>query len=467
MKKTTLICITVLLLLISIPVSATDITENSVGTISCKTLDALTPFVGTQQLVSNTGSAILYETNTDTLMYAYNADAPMSPASLVKILTALIAIEKGSMDDVVTVQGDTLATLAIDALVVDLVNDEVLTVKDLLNCMMVGSGNDAAIVLAVHVLGSQQAFVDEMNRYAQELGCTSTNFTNVHGLHDDAQYTTARDMAKIFVKAIQNPELCELMGIKTITVPKTNKSDERHLVSQNALLNDNNITYYDARVVGGRTGVANDRTRSVATVAEVDSMQLICIVMGSKSQYEKDGYTEKVSGGYNETKQLLDIGFSGYKTAQILYPGQAIQQKPVTNGSCEVVVGTSDSIFAVLPENVRVQDLVYKYTNEINMTAPLEKGQRLSTLEIWYGSSCIAQTEVYAMNRVAVAGTEFAEKEKDNGVREFLTIVLYLLGGILGIAVLVFVGLFAVRSVRVMNVKRQSRRNSRNRRRSR
>lgn len=467
MKKIALICVIVMLFATFLPVLATDLPENTPNTISCKTLDAQIPFVGTQQLVSNTASAILYETNTDTLMYAFNADARLSPASLVKVLTALITLENCNMEDVVTVQEEALSTLAIDALVVDLVTDEVLTVKDLLYCMMVGSGNDAAVVLAAHVMGDQQSFVAEMNRYVQSLGCTGTNLTNAHGLHDDDQYTTARDVAKIFAKAIQNEELCNLIGTKDITIPKTNKSEERHLVTQNSLINDDNINYYDERVTGGRTGVANDRSRNVATVAEVDSMQLICIVMGSKSQYEKDNYTEKISGGYNETKQLLDIGFSGYKTTQILYPNQILLQKPVLNGSCEVVVGVNESVYSVLPEAVAFKDLVFQFKHEVNLTAPIEKGQRLSTLEVWYGPSCIAQTEVYAMNHVAVAGTEFTDSGRKINFGGIFNVILRVLGIILLIGLLAFGGLFGLRSVRIFLAKRKSRRNSRNRRRSR
>ena len=110
------------------------------------------------------------------------------------------------------------------------------TVKDLLYCMMVASGNDAAIILADHVLGSQKAFVAEMNRYVTELGCANTHFTNVHGLHDDKQYTTARDMAKILAKAIQNTLFCEVFGAKEYAMPQTNKSNARRLISQNYLL---------------------------------------------------------------------------------------------------------------------------------------------------------------------------------------------------------------------------------------
>ena len=235
MKKICALCIIIALLLCVFPVFAVGEEDTSVLN-GCNTLDGRVPVLGDEKRVENAVSVILYEANTDTLMHAYHADEQLSPSSLTKILTALIAIEQGSMDDVVTVREDVLSTLDPDAVAVGLKVDEVVTVKDLLYCMMVASGNDAAIILADHVLGSQTAFVTEMNRYVTELGCTNTHFTNVHGLHDDKQYTTARDMAKILAKAIQNTLFCEVFGAKEYAMPQTNKSNARRLISQNYLL---------------------------------------------------------------------------------------------------------------------------------------------------------------------------------------------------------------------------------------
>ena len=466
MKKIAIICLVVLLLFTQ-PVFATDIADDASITQGCNTLDGLMPFLGNQQLVSNGKSMLVYEINTDTLMYADNADEQVYPASLVKILTALIAIEKGNLTDAVTVQAEVLSTLAPDAAVVELVVDEVLTVEDLLYCMMVGSGNDAAVVLADYVMGDQQTFVAEMNRYAQELGCTGTNFTNVHGLHDKNQYTTARDTARILAKAIQNETFCKVFGAKYYSVPETNKSSDRHLATENYLMNNDKVViHYDERVIGSRTGVAADRGRNIATVAEVEDMRLICIVMGAKSQYEKDGYSEKVFGGYDETQKLLDLGFSGYKTAQIIHPNQVIMQTAVVNGSSDVSIGTRNGAAAVIPDNMVSNGLSYRYVNETALTAPIEKGQKVSTLQIWCGTVCVAQTDLYAMNTVLPAGSLFANNE-ERGAVGIIAVILYVMAGIAGVILLGFLVLSGLRATRIAKAKRQSRRNRRNRRRSR
>lgn len=466
MKKISIILLVVLLLFGIVTVSADAPADNSV-TGGCRTLDGNVPVLGTSQLVSNNAAAIVYEVNTDSLLYAYNADSHVQPSSLLKIMTALIAIEKANLSDMVTVRTDVLDTLPYDAAMVGLVADEVVSVKDLIYCMMVSSGNDAAVVLADYVMGSQEAFVAEMNRYAAELGCTATNFINVHGIHDDAQYTTARDVARILKKAIGNEQFQQVFAAKTYEMPATNQSESRTLNSQNYLINNDKVKiYFDERVTGGRTAVNNDRSRSIATTAQANGMDLICIVIGSKSQFEKDGYTERVFGGYNETKQLLDLAFNGYKTAQVLYAGQVLQQSSVLNGGCEVSMGIHAGVHTVVPENIDINQLTFRYANEVNLIAPIEKGQKLSTLQIWNGAVCIAETDVYAMNRVPVAGTEFDDEEQKSRIN-IGRIIWIILGAILSIAVAAVIAVLLLRRYRAMKLKKQSRRYRRNRRRSR
>lgn len=467
MRKITAIFLTVVLLLGILPVSANETVADMSIEAGCNTVDGKMPLLGNQQLINNAKAALLYETTSDTLLYAHNADTQVPPSSLLKILTALIAIEQGSMTDVVTVRKEVLATLPYDAAVVELLVDEVVSVRDLLYCMMVSSGNDAAVVLADHIMGSQQAFVAEMNRRAAEYGCTGTNFVNVHGIHNENQYTTARDMAKILKKAIENEEFCKLFGAKYYTVPETNKWKERHLVSQNYLMNnDDMVIYFDERVTGSRTAIANDRSRSIASVAQVGDMQVICIVIGSKSQYTSDGYSERVYGGYNETKQLLDLGFTGYKSVQLIHENQVMLQNTVFGGSSDLFVGAVSAASSVIPDNINAENLVYRYTNEVPLTLPIEKGQAVSTLEVWCGNVCVAQTDLYAMNSVVSAAAQFADSDNKNGVSVWKILVFILLG-IVALFVIALISLAVMRASRIAKAKRASRRNSRNRRRSR
>lgn len=469
MKKFGVVILILSLLLCGMPALADEPVGDSSVVNGCNTLDGQVPFLGTQQLVKNGKAMVLYEANTDTLMYADNADTQLPPASLVKILTALIAVEKGSITDVVTVSQEVLSTLDPDAAVVEpaLTVGEVLTVQDLLHCMMVASGNDAAVVLADHIMGDQTAFVTEMNRYAAELGCTNTNFTNVHGLHDKNQYTSARDVARILSKAIQNEQFCQVFTAKKYVVPATNKTDSRVLVTQNYLLNkDSVVIHYDERVKGSRTGVANDGTHNIASLAEVNDMKLISVVMGSASAYENGAV--RVFGGYGETQRLLDLGFADHKSAQLLHENQVLRQLAVPGGSSDVTVGTKEAVFSVIPASADTNQLDFRYVNEVPLNAPIQEGQRVSTVQIWCNNICIAETDIFAMSSVLPAGQVFAvEEESPKKEVNYLRIFLYILGAAVVIALLCVVIVSLSQANRIAQKRRHSRRSSRDRRRSR
>ena len=473
MKKIGFVCLILCVILateyFAVPVFATGAIQNSTITNGSHSVDAQIPVLGSDQLVNNTQSAVLFEANSETLMYAWNADAQMSPASLVKILTALIVAERGNLSDAVTVTEAALNTVPYDAVTVDMQPDEVLTVEDLLYCMMVGSANDAAAVLAEHLYGSQAAFVSEMNRYAQALGCTGTNFTNVHGLHDDDQYTTARDVVRILAAAVRNELFCTVFEAVQYTVPATNKSAARDLVTGNYLMNHNQDSveiYYDGRVTGGRTGVTSTGHRCIAVTAENNGMLLISVIMGAKSVYQEDGYTVQSFGGYKETSALLDAGFEGYTATQIICANQALAQYSVENGASDVVVGTKESVYTVLPEGVTSSELNYRYSAVGGFKAPVEKGEALSGVEVWYGNLCVAQVDLYAMNSVPIQREQTVNTVNENDNLSWPLVLTATVCIAVG-SILLVVIIRAVGRLRLAAARSRSRRYRRNRRRSR
>lgn len=478
MKKTTflikIICISLLTNLLVLPVSAqapaslqNDTEAVDVGTSGCFSVDATVSILGADQLVKNAKSVFLFERNTQMLMYAWEPDLRLPPSSFVKILNAIIAIENGDLSDAVTVYQSVLDTVPSDAVSADLVADEVLSLEDLIYCMMVGSANDAAAVIANHIAGSQQLFVDKMNAFAQQLGCTGSNFVNVHGLHDDDQYITARDTARILSYAMENESFRTIFSAVYYTVPATNKSASRDLASGNFMMNQDDMQiYYDSRVIGGRTGVASDGTRCLATVAQANGMELICVVLGADSVYEEDGYSVRSFGGYNETKTLLDAGFTGYMTSQVLYDGQALLQREIANGDALLIAGPKTTIRAVLPDNMTTSDLTFKYSSSDQLHAPIAVGDKVCTVEIWYKNLFLGQTDLFAMNAVR-AGSTFASPESaGEEMSTGLVIALVVLA-----AALISVTIFLVRKgyiqLRARSRKRRVMRTRKDRRRSR
>ena len=416
------ISILLLLSLLTLPVLAQtepstvpDEESSDLSSRGCFSADAKEAFLGDGQLVKNAESAFLYELNTQTLMYAWQPDLALSPSSFAKILTAIVAIEHGDLNSAVTVTESALADLPGSAVSVDLQINEVLTLNDLLYCMIVGSGNDAAAVIAQHIGGSQAGFAELMNHLASNIGCTGSHFTNPHGLHDPQQVTTARDTVKILAYAMQNETFRTIFSTSEFTVPATNKSQERNLLTGNYMMSMEEVEiYFDERVVGGRTGVANDRTRCLATVARSGSMELLCVVMGSASVYEEGGSRIRSYGGYNETKTLLDVGFTGYTASRILYDGQALMQYDVVNGDSFLTVGPHSSVLSVLPDNATLDDITFRYSNDSGqLRAPISVGDKVSTVEVWFGDLLLGTTDLYAMNDVRDQSViMLCEKEK-------------------------------------------------------
>lgn len=459
----TFLCALLLLVPLNMCVQAEEL--DTTITAGSHSIDAAVPYLGTAQITENIKAAILYETTSDTLMYTYNPDAQTFPSSLVKMMTALLAVEKGNLDQVVTVTESALSSVPYYAASADLQAGEQISMRDLLYCMMVGSANDAAAVIAEAISGSQEAFVAEMNKYAQELGCTGTQFVNAHGLHDEQQYTTVRDMARILSVAIKNADFNTFFSGVTYNVPATNMSAERELSSGNHLINTDSLQiYYDPRVTGGRTGIADDGTRCLASCAQANGMNLICIVVGSESTFADDGNT-LAYGSFKETSALFDAGFTGYRVVQIIHEDQALRQLSVINGTNDVVLAAKDSVYCVLPEAVSVNDLRYQYEDTGSLQAPLNSGDVISRVQVWYGNACVAQSDVVSKNDVPMISSAQQTQQDDKGGAGKVVLTIFLV--IVGIVAALSIILFAVRYVRIFMVKTRRKRYSRSRRRSR
>lgn len=470
MKKTRFVCLILIVVLglqsFVFTVSGTEEVDDVSVAYGCNTIDGAVPLLGSAESMDSVESAILYEANTRTVMYAKNADARMYPASLVKIMTALIAVEQGTMSDAITVKKLVLDTVQANAVSSDLVPDEVVGLEDLLYCMLVDSANDAAAVIADHISGSQERFVAEMNRYAAELGCTDTQFLDPHGLNGE-QYTTARDAARILSTAMENEQFAALFKTVYYDVPATNKSAQRNLVSGNYLVDAESI-YYDSRVIGGRTGTMDSGARCIASVAEQGKMRLVTVVLGAKSTYQDDGYTVRIAGGYRETSRLLDMGFDGFQPVQLFFENQAFLQRSVDGGNADVVIGPQIASAAILPEGTKQSDLVYKYTDVPGgFRLPVKKGDLQSTVEVWYGNVCVAQADLYAMNGVQAKAVmpNGVENNKQRGsafgkVMKMIAIVFVAM-------IVLILAVHVVGRIRFAASRKHSRQYRRNRRRSR
>ncbi len=430
------------------------------------------PIGGTEQKLDTAKAAILYELNTDTFVYTWNPDMTINPTGMVKFLTAWIAIEEGNLDDMVTVSQKVLNTvLGTGAVTSGLVAGEEISLRDLLYCVMVSSGNDAAAVIADYIGGSLEAFVAKMNARAQAVGCTASNFTNPHGLTDSRQVSTARDLTVIVREALKNETFAKMFGCVKYTVPATNKSKARELITTNYMLREGiSGGYYDERVTGGKPAAATTKDRSVICTAEQGTSRYLCVVMSAEAQVTANGLSVKKFTNYLEASELLDYGFKNFSIQQVLDAGESFRQHSVEKGENAVVVQPAKDLFAVLPKEYDKAKLQYLETVDISkLTAPVVKGQKLGVLQVKYGDVTVGTCDLVAMHAVKENGTGVTPADRLEAELTFgqkaLAVLKWIGRGVLVLlflAAAVIIYLFIRRNARI---KEQHRRRMRSRRR--
>ena len=374
----------------------------------CRTLDAKKPLADMDDYTGKVKAAIVYDLTSDTLIFDQNIDEKLYPASLTKVMTCLLTlVMQTDLDQVVTVTSECLKGMEPDGSNIALKVDEQMSVRDLLYGLMVKSGNDAASTLAVYNSGSIEAFVELMNQRAQELGCTGTHYMNAHGLHHDDHYTTARDMAKIAATAMQYSIFEEIFTTTEYTVPATNLSEARELKTTNFLIRSNGYpNVVDSRVLGGKTGNTSKAGRCLVALAEKNGMKLLSVVLGAKATYGPDGYSFTRYGNFEETSGLLNFAYKNFTTMQVLNSTQVGSQFAVSGGDHNAFGTISQEMSAAVPVDANFETIRYDYTLvEGGLTAPISKGDKIGTVRVWCGDTCLAQQELRAATAVAVEKT--------------------------------------------------------------
>ena len=433
-------------------------------------LDAQVSLTRDDTLAETAKGVVLYEVNSDTMLYAKNPDEKLYPASLTKAVTCLIVLENGKLDDMVTVTASALEGLDPEGSSANLDEGEEISVRDLLYCLMVESANDAGAVLAEYIAGTEERFVEMMNRKAQDVGCTGTHFANPHGLHDDQHYTTARDMAKLFAAALKNEDFRTISGTSHYTVPETNHSYAREVYTTNYMLGREIMdTFYDSRVLCGKTGFtsAAGRCLMVAAEDEEQDFQLISVVLGAEEEVAEDGYTVLRYGSFEETGKLLDHGFDNFTSAEVCKADQTVAMFDVAGGDNGVAVQPAQGYHAVLPKEYVQEYLAVRAEPSVGgVHAPVAVGDAVGTVRVWYRDICLYQTDALSMSvskkdmRDSMFSGGILTDEEDDRVEAFLRTA----GKVFVVLVLLVVGLtvgVGVRNAIIIHKRRQRRKNRR------
>lgn len=247
-------------------------------------------------------SVIVMDAKTGQVLYEKNAHKKMYPASITKIMTALLAIEKGDINSKITISEEAVWGIERDSSHIALDVDEQITLEDALYAIMLVSANEAAWGVAEHIGVSLKSFTNMMNIKAAALGCENTNFVNANGLHDDNHYTTAYDMALITKEALRYDYFMEIAAETYHIIAPTNKnSEQRDLWQDNKLINADSDYYYEY-CQGGKTGFTDEAGGTLVSWAQKDNMQLICVTLNGVPSSEN----------YLITKELFEYIFDNY-----------------------------------------------------------------------------------------------------------------------------------------------------------
>ena len=324
-------------------------------------------------------TAVVIERTTGTIIYDKNADETRYPASMTKVMTAIVVLEHANLADEVTVAQEDLDMITADSSNAGLKAGETLTVEDLLACLLLPSANESAYVLARHVGGTYEAFVQMMNEKAVELGCTSTHFVNPCGLHDDDHYTCAADMAKIMSCALDLPDFVRISGSATWDLPATSANPARTIENTDLLVNEESGYYLDGSVVAGKTGYTGDAGRCLAVGATHDSLSLVAVVMGSESDAGS-------SAAIEDMHNLLTWAYDAWYTGEVIASGDIVGSVGVrlSEQGDSVNAASTDSLVATVPAGVSLADLTLDASWTGSVDAPAEKGTQLGSVSVSY-----------------------------------------------------------------------------------
>lgn len=272
--------------------------------------------------------SILVEAETGTVLAENNADKQMLIASTTKIMTALVVIENCDLDETLTVKRE--YTL-VEGSSMYLKTGEKLTVRDVLYGLMLSSGNDAAVSLACYTAGSIDRFAKLMNAKARQLGMENSSFKNPHGLDTEGHYSTARDMAKLTVEAMNNPDFAEIVSTKTINV------------AGRSLKNHNKLLWSYEGIMGVKTGFTKSAGRSLVSCAERDGMRLVCVTLNAPDDW-------------NDHSVLYNWAFDNYRYEKPVEKGQLIANVPLISGFSKTVeVVAEDDVKLLLNKDDEVE----------------------------------------------------------------------------------------------------------------
>jgi len=359
-------------------------------------------------------AALLADLDTGAVLFTQNAHDELAPASLTKVMTALLvleAINRGEMrmNQAITATTTALAGLPDDGSNADpaIVAGETMTVEDLLFCMMVVSANEACNILAEAVSGTVADFVEAMNARAKELGCKDTHFANANGLTSPSHYTSAYDIWLMTQEALKYEDFRFICSATWKNIQPTNKCDHvRALHTTNSLLDGWRYSGYQySYATGIKTGTTEAAGHCLVGSASKGSRNLVSVILGAETKTSESGGSDIMS--FTETVRLFEWGFENFTSKEVLSQDEMIQEVPValSKETDYVVVHPSYTASTVLPNDVEPDQMtrtVTLYQDVFN--APILTGDKLGTITLSYNGTDYITVPLEAVSDVNADG---------------------------------------------------------------
>lgn len=346
------------------------------------------PCVSAEDLVPNAKSTILIEESTGKILYEKNSDEKRAPASMTKVMSMLLIMEaldnkQISLNDEVTISQNA-ADMGGSQLFLQ--PNQTAKVEDLLKGIAVASGNDAVVAMAEKIAGSEEKFVDMMNKKAKELGLKNTQFKNPHGLDEEGHYTSAHDMAIMAKELIKHKNI---LNYTSIYEEYLTKSDGTKLW----MVNTNKLVKFYKGVDGLKTGFTQTAGYCLTATAMKNNTRLISVVMGEDTSANRS----------TDTVNLLNYGFNSYKVNTIIKKEKNIAKVKVNKGKEDkVYIRTKENVNELL--NVNEKAKKYILVPEVkNITAPVKVGEKVGILKIKYQNKVVKEVDLTVSKNIKKA----------------------------------------------------------------
>lgn len=353
-------------------------------------------------------SYYLYNIDTDAVISERNSDAPMYPASLTKIMTCILALENTEDLDFEMVTypqyvQDYLYTYQIENGAVSLgglISGEQLSMRNLLHALMLPSANEAAMIIADHIGGSQDSFAAMMNKRAKELGAVNTNFANANGLFDENHVTTAADMGKIAKHAMTLPGFMDIVSQTAYDSGPTNKHENLHWETTNQMIMPENNYYYTG-ISGIKTGSLPESGRCFISSATRDGFTYLLVVMGS-NYFDEDGKVLPGNMAFTDTKILYDWVFASYKVKTLVEKGKYVAEIPLRLSLDKdfIKLMTSDKFTSLIYYTVEASSVTIIPEIPDYIDAPVKKNDKIGEARLMLSGEEIGRVDLLAAETV-------------------------------------------------------------------